>query len=147
MKNKHFLFICTGNTCRSPLAEGLFQLYAKKSESGHRASSAGIFAYPGSKASSAVISLLREKGVDFSSFQSSLVSKSLLKEATDVICFTREHLSFLIQNYPSYREKYSLIGEIGGEIGFCEIADPFGKGEEGYRSILSYLEEKIPHLL
>ena len=139
--NKNILFVCTGNTCRSPLAEGLLRsLLDENSEL--MVHSAGIFASSGSPASSEVISLLKEKGVDFSHFRSSLVSGSLLQEASHIFCFTPDHLSFLETYYPAFQEKYHLIAEASGGI-----VDPYGGRRIDYQRVLKILEESFPHLL
>lgn len=77
-QRKHILFICTGNTCRSPMAEGLFRkLSAHHPE--WQAGSAGTAAWPGQAASPETLHVLREHGVNLSSHESRPVTDELMK--------------------------------------------------------------------
>ncbi len=89
-QRKHILFICTGNTCRSPMAEGLFRkLSAHHPE--WQAGSAGTAAWPGQAASPETLHVLREHGVNLSSHESRPVTDELMKNATDVYAMTESH--------------------------------------------------------
>lgn len=86
------LFVCTGNTCRSPMAEGLFaDLIRKWKIEGIRCESAGLAACPGDAPSENAVRAAKEMGVDISSHRSRQLSMPLA-ELTDLfVCMTSEH--------------------------------------------------------
>jgi len=123
-QRKHILFICTGNTCRSPMAEGLFRkLSAHHPE--WQAGSAGTAAWPGQAASPETLHVLREHGVNLSSHESRPVTDELMKNATDVYAMTESHLAALLANFPEHADKVRLVTCYTGNRG---IADPIGCG-------------------
>ena len=94
------LFVCTGNTCRSPLAEALCKaalarrLGCPESElprKGFVVNSAGVMAYPGGDASPGAADVARAYGADLTGHRSRLVDPDLLEAATDVIAMTAAH--------------------------------------------------------
>ncbi|MFR4416959.1 MAG: L,D-transpeptidase family protein [Akkermansia sp.] len=107
-QRKHILFICTGNTCRSPMAEGLFRkLSAHHPE--WQAGSAGTAAWPGQAASPETLHVLREHGVNLSSHESRPGTDELMKNATDVYAMTESHLAALLANFPEHADKVRLV--------------------------------------
>ncbi len=131
------LFVCTGNTCRSPLAEGL----AKKALAdrlgctadelparGFWVLSAGVAAYGGAPASAESVTVAAELGADISRHTSRPVNPQLLMAADDVIVMTRSHLHALGARYPNVGPAPRLLG--GDE----DLDDPIGAGEEVYRA-------------
>lgn len=145
------LFVCTGNTCRSPLAEAL----AKKTLAdrfgctpdelparGLWVLSAGVSAYGGAAASEESVAVAAELGADLSQHYSRPVNPQLLLAADDVIAMTRSHLDALAARYPGIGAPARLL------CGDEDLDDPIGAGAEVYRAcartILQHLERFLP---
>ena len=108
---KHVLFICTGNTCRSPMAEGLFRL-ATAGRGDFTVSSAGVAASTGAPASHETRHLLKRRGAELKGFRSRQVSDAILTAATHVFVMTSGHLAALEARFPRHADKYFLLSLI-----------------------------------
>lgn len=100
------LFVCTGNTCRSPMAEALF----KNKTDTYQVESAGIYAGKGERANKHTIEVLEEKGISLS-HQSQAVTRRKLHWADLVLTMTTSHKQSLILQYPNGQEKYFTLKE------------------------------------
>lgn len=134
----NFLFVCTGNTCRSPMAESVLRHYANET---HSVKSAGVFAMPGESASKHAIQALQKKGItiDHSSKQ---INDELLDWSSVILTMTGNHKQFLLTRYPQHKEKlYTLYEYVNGEN--KDISDPYGGSLSTYENTLNELEELI----
>ena len=135
-------FVCSGNTCRSPMAAAMFaDLIAKAGKAGIKAASAGISAYPGMPASSESIRVMEERGLSIRDHRSRLLTPDLIGEAGLILCMGRGHLR--AARALGAGDKARLLTDYAaGEN--VEIEDPFGKGIGAYRScaaqIFGYLQ-------
>lgn len=108
------LFVCAGNTCRSPMAEALMKKALKlKGIEGWSLSSAGLMAIPGIPASeNAKKVLLEEYGLDIEDHSSKAIELSLVAEHDYVIAMTLRHAQWLASRFNKYKNKIYFIGEL-----------------------------------
>lgn len=146
---KSILFVCTGNTCRSPLAEGFFrQAVAERDD--FEVASAGLAACPGGKMSEESAALLRARGVEMEEFRSQPVTPELIERATHVFAMTQGHLDSLEQMFPEFEDKLFLVCEfsesVNGGLG-GDVPDPIGGGVAAYEEVAATLDRAIPSLV
>lgn len=138
------LFVCTGNTCRSPMAEGL--LRAEIENRPHiTARSAGISAGTGQQPSSGAVLAMREIGIDLMSHRSQPVSPELVAEATHILCMTRDHLFMMEQFFPESAPKLFLLRSfLDGDL---DVSDPIGQGPVEYEICRDKIHDAITAFL
>ena len=133
-----FLFVCTGNTCRSPMAAALFRKMAAERGLPIVAVSAGLAAVSGSPASANAVQALAEEGMDLSRHLSKPVTKELCDEAQMIAVMAEHHRLALIAADVDPR-KIVVLG--GG------VPDPFGGSLDVYRDTRDALKAILPALL
>ncbi|AFM43475.1 protein-tyrosine-phosphatase [Desulfosporosinus acidiphilus SJ4] len=135
------LFICTGNTCRSPMAERLArELLGEEVQVG----SAGIAAWEGERASVQAIEVLRERNLDLSDHRSKQISTELMTEADWIIPMTQAQENSLKQRFPEFAPKIRCLGRWGEQR--RDIQDPWMGSVADYRRTALEIEELL-HLL
>lgn len=141
------LFVCTGNTCRSPIAEGLFRkLLAERLQCsedelidrGFVVLSAGLAAVVGAPASSESVGVAEERQVDLRSHESQPLTEQLLEQADHIYTMTRDHRYSILSIRPEAAETVELLARDG-----IDVADPIGGGFEEYRACQQQIERYI----
>lgn len=130
----NILFVCTGNTCRSPMAEGLFRkMLADKGVDNVTCSSAGLFAMTGDEVTPNAVKACERFETDISSHRARRITGYILDETDKFVCMTPEHAASLSMYVPS--EKITVLG--GG------IPDPYGSDLETYIRTANYIKTAL----
>ena len=142
---KNVLFICTGNVCRSPMAEGLLRHMA-----GDRVAvaSAGLGAGHGQPPSVHAIEVLKKEGIDISDIRSQPVSPDLLRRADYVFTMTRDHLDMLLLLFPEVAPKTRLLRfDEAAKGGRMDVTDPIGGTRDTYEHCKDDIKRAMPHII
>lgn len=131
------LFLCTGNTCRSPMAQAIFDKKAKEKGLSVHSDSAGISAFTGDRASETAISVMKERGIDISSHRSRRFSEYMAEEYDYFVCMTEEQSSAI----DSFVDKDRIV------LGAQPIWDPGDDGIEIYRLCADKMERDADLLI
>lgn len=139
MKHKKILFVCTGNTCRSPMAEAALRHELKKRKiRWYQISSAGIRAQEGAPMAENARIALTEAGIAFSEqFRARKLTPKMVKEACAVICMTQEQADLIGER------NVTSMSVFAGK----DIPDPYGRGPDVYRATLQCIRDCLPQII
>ena len=128
------LIVCTGNTCRSAMAEGIFaRLIREKFVDKVKVMSAGTSTVDGYPASPEGVRVLQDFDIDISNHRSQLMREEMLRASDLVLVMEDYHRERAISLSPPDREKIHLLSEFGPKNVPREIPDPLGAPEEVFR--------------
>src|SRR3989440_12384916 len=130
---KTVLFVCTGNVCRSPMAEGIFR-HAVQGRGDFRVLSAGLGAVDGQPPSPYAVQAVRELGIDISGQRSRMVTPDLIQQADYIFGMTHSHIDTVMLLYPYAAEKTFMLREFDETLDLFEkdISDPIGGSYDVY---------------
>src|SRR5215471_3127137 len=145
---KTILFVCTGNVCRSPMAEGILR-HATRDRGDYRTLSAGLGACEGQPPSPNAVLAVRELGIDISSQRSRPLTPELVQQADYIFGMTHSHIDTVSMLFPQAAERTFLLREFDETLDFFEkdISDPIGGSYEVYANCRDQIEQGIASLL
>src|SRR5664279_6259993 len=145
---KTILFVCTGNVCRSPMAEGIFR-QAVQGRDDYRVTSAGLGAAEGAPPSAYAVQAVKELGIDISGLRSRMLTAELVQQADYIFGMTHSHLDTVAMLYPQAAEKTFLLREFDETLDAFDkdISDPIGGSYEVYLNCRDQIEQGIASLL
>lgn len=145
------LFCCTGNTCRSPMAETLCRhLLAERlkcspqdlTKRGYLIASAGLAADYGSPASHESVEVMKRRGLDLRSHSSQPLTDRLIEQADRCYTMTRGHRAAILDSHPELADRVQLLARDGSDI-----PDPIGAGMNEYAACAAILEKHLAQIL
>ncbi|MBR6531723.1 MAG: ribosomal protein S18-alanine N-acetyltransferase [Clostridia bacterium] len=135
---QNITFVCTGNTCRSAMAEGLFKkMLEERGITDITCRSCGLAAYTGDEASPQAVEVCRERGVDLSTHRATVFNRYIFDETDIMVCMTENHKGAVMRLNPTFR----VIVPDGG------VPDPYGGNVEIYRNCADSLEAFLNRFL
>jgi protein-tyrosine-phosphatase len=139
----HILLVCTGNTCRTPMAESMLRaLVAERGLTDVEVSSAGTGAWDGAPASEGAYLVALEHGLDLSAHRARLLTPELAESVDLILTMSRSHRQRVLAVAPE--EKVQMLGEYAGFTGeSAEVPDPFGGDLADYRETYHRLEQML----
>ncbi|NOX97386.1 MAG: low molecular weight protein arginine phosphatase [Nitrospirae bacterium] len=147
---KTILFVCTGNTCRSVMAQGLFHKMLKdRGKKDIKLASAGTGALPGMKPPREVEDVLGEEGIDVSQHEATRLTTDLIEKADLILAMDRCHQQTILEMSSRASEKTFLLEEFISCAGdeFPGIPDPIGESLDTYREIFGKIKRCLEELL
>ena len=145
MLQLNFLFVCTGNSCRSPMAEGMFREFLAEKlncnidqleQIGFNIYSAGTMGISGMPASAEAIKVCAAKGIDIKDHVSKALTEQMIAESDVIYVMTRSHYKQVLEMVPQASEKCFLLAEE-------DIYDPIGQGLQVYKQCGEIIEKAV----
>ncbi|RMF93123.1 MAG: threonylcarbamoyl-AMP synthase [Planctomycetota bacterium] len=145
------LFVCTGNTCRSPMAEVLCRAKLseklgipadKLDEHGVIVMSAGLSAFPGGAASPEAVEVLAERGLSLESHMSQQAGDALIRYCDRIYTMTRSHRQAIVHHWPEVETRVSVLAPDGSDI-----CDPIGGSKDVYRQCADQIDQALEQRL
>ena len=137
---KKILVVCTGNACRSPMAEGFLRKELSQNE-GFIVKSAGISAVDGMKPTPYAVDVMKDEGIDISGYLSSVLSKEFAKAADIILVMTKTHKDIIVDIMPDVKDKTSLYNEFANLDNNADIEDPIGKPLLVYKDVCNKIKK------
>jgi protein-tyrosine-phosphatase len=156
---KTILFVCTGNTCRSAIAEGIFKKLLKAKEinkNNYCVLSAGISALPGMSPTPEAISAASEQGVDISQYKALQLQEGLVRKADLILVMSHRHEEYIRRKFPFIQNKVFLVkkyaqkGELKNNQSMdenYEIVDPISGPLDFYRVVATELRINLEKII
>ena len=143
---RKILFVCTGNSCRSVMAEGLLRhMMKKKGRTDVQVFSAGISASEGQGASLETVEVMRQEGIDVSGHRSQPVTADLVRRSDLVLCMEDFHQEAVLSLASDAASKTHLLKTFHTKRSILDpnIADPMGRPKEVYESCFMTIQEAV----
>ena len=143
---KQILIVCTGNICRSPMAEYILRARLGK-DTDWKVASAGVAAVNGEPASEDAVTVCRELDLDLRQHGSQPVTRQLMENSRWVVVMTEMHREVLARRFPEFHARIRLLKSFGFSEAFGDIPDPIGSPIEVYRTVRDMIESAISDLV
>jgi protein-tyrosine phosphatase len=143
---RDILFVCTGNICRSPVAQLLSERLASEAGLSWSASSAGVEAEIGKTMTPGAARTLASRGIRGSKHIAHQLDAEMLAAADEVYALTRGHKSVIASRFPAHAAKVKVLREAAG-LPDADVEDPYGESDGVYESCALSIEEALNILI
>ena len=137
---KKILVVCTGNACRSPMAEGFLRKELSQAD-GFIITSAGISAASGMRPTPYAVDVMKDEGIDISGYLASVLSKEFAKAADIILVMTKTHKDIIVDIMPDVKDKAVLYNEFANLDNNADIEDPIGKPLLVYKDVCNKIKK------
>ena len=142
------LFVCTGNSCRSPMAEAILkQIASEKNIDGLHIHSAGTHPPVGHPPTAFTIHVMSEHSINIKKHKARLISSKMLDESNLILVMEEAHLDYIRELMPAAASKSYLLSSFGERGCGEEIPDPIGRNLDFYREVRNILESEIVRII
>ena len=147
---KRILFVCTGNSCRSVMAEGLFRKIMEGRANKISCSSAGISAMDGFPSTEETIRAMKEEGVDVSGHQSRRLTQKMIQNSDKIFVMEKIHKDWVLSMDPQAKDKVHLLAEYAStgdsRMPATGIPDPIRMSDQFYRNVLNVIYDCVKNV-
>lgn len=139
----HVLIVCSGNTCRSPMAAAILRDLWYQLAPGEQltVTSAGTSAFPGMEATDHAVAAMKKRGLDLSAHRSVTVTDQSLAGVDLVLTMTSRHKEYILLLWPQLKDKVLTLGEYAASGG--DVPDPYGGTLSQYETTAAELERVL----
>lgn len=147
VKKKNILAVCTGNICRSPMAEGILRMLFQANPS-MTVSSAGTHAIDGNPATEFSVLASMERGVDITGHRARPLAGVLIRDSDIILCMEPSHVEWVLSLDSSVYERVYNLADFSGTAGSAKkIADPYGCSLREYRLCFEEIKKCIHNFI
>ena len=144
------LFVCSGNTCRTPIAEGLLKVKLPPHlQREVKVVSCGTLGIEGQPATPNSITVAREKNANTSSHCSQGITEKLVADSDIIFCMAEEHQKYILHHFPAYRDNVFLLRDFGAKqkLDNPDVFDPIGSSIGVYRECCRIIDTELNRIL
>lgn len=150
-KIKKILLVCTGNSCRSVMAEGFLKKMLEDN-GGYEIKSAGIAAMWGMGPTSEAVQVMSSEGIDISAHKTTPISVEMIQSADLILVMENIHKQSILRYSPEVKDKVYLLSEFGrmeGEDKLVDpnIPDPIGRPLDFYHKVFGIIKESLSRVV
>ena len=146
---KNVMFVCTGNICRSAMAEKYFnyKISEKNLEEKYKAISSGTSAINGESSTENAIEVMKKYGIDLSNHEAVNIKNADILNADYIFAMTQAHKDTILLAYPELKDKTYILKEYTGICDYVDIDDPWGWDYTVYENCAKEIVAAVDKLL